>query len=266
MATGTASVVRERGPNRAPRLFVLPFVVAWVFLAVMALGAEAPIPPSPSHFLTDAVGMLSPSVRDALDVRLENYERQSGHQVVVWIGRTSGDTPIDDFAVRTFKAWRIGRKGLDDGVLMIVLSQDRKIAIQVGYGLEGRVPDVTAGRIIDDVMGPRLKAGDANGALTAGVDALLTAIEGKAVPDSGRGQPAPDAGAPHHMSLGELLLFGVLGIMFLVLLVTHPSLAMYLLFSIMNGGGGYGGGGGGGGGGFSGGGGRSGGGGASGSW
>jgi uncharacterized protein len=240
--------------------------VAWLLLCPGAR-AETPLPPPPTDFVTDTVGLISPAARDALDARLADYERNSGHQVVVWIGSTIGAAPLEDFAARTFRAWGIGRKGHDDGILMVVLARDRKIAIEVGYGLEDRVPDVTAGRIIDDVMVPRLRAGDADAAVTEGVDGVLSAVEGHAVEPGATTAPAPVHGRPPSPFRG--LLFGALGLFFLFLLFTHPSLATYFLFSIWNGGGGFGGGsfgGFGGGGGFRGGGGRSGGGGARGSW
>jgi uncharacterized protein len=230
------------------------------------------IPKAPGQWVTDTAGMLSEATRTQLNARLQAYEGNSGHQVVVWIGRTLNGAPLDDFAVKTFEAWRIGRKGHDDGVLMLVLSQDRAIDIEVGYGLEDRVTDAISHRIIDEVMAPRLRAGDPNGALSAGVDAILTAIEGRPVP-AASSQPTPTGTEPiAHLSPAATLLLGILGVLLLVLLVTHPSLAMYLLFTVFNGGsgfrggGGFGSGGSSGGGGFSGGGGRSGGGGARGGW
>jgi uncharacterized protein len=232
-------------------------------LVTRARAAEAPIPSAPSRWVTDSFGFIDAATAKKLDLQLEAYERQTGHQVVVWIGASTGDTPLDDFAVRTFEKWKLGGRGLDDGLLVLVLARDRKIAIEVGYGLEDRVPDATASRIINDVMVPRLRANDANGALVAGVDAVLSAIEGKPFrPDPGASRPeAKPAPGP---STGQLVLYGLLALVFLIVLVTNPHLALNLLLII--GSRGLGGGGGGFGGGFSGGGGRSGGGGARGSW
>jgi uncharacterized protein len=244
-----------------------PALAAWLavlVLAVSGLAADVTTPPSPTRWVTDTASLLAPSMRDGLDAQLEQYQRQTGHQIVVWIGQSIGAEPLDDFAVRTFKAWQLGRKGQDDGLLLIVLAKDRRMAIEVGYGLEGRVPDALARRVIDEVMAPRLRAGDADGALQAGVDAILSAVEGHPV-SPGEPATAPPPDRTERPSMLELVVFGLLGLAFLVLLVTHPSLAMYFLFSMFNGGGGFGGGrsdrGG-----FSGGGGRSGGGGARGSW
>jgi uncharacterized protein len=240
-----------------------------VLLTSLGLRAEVSgteLPPPPKRWVNDDAGLLSPSTRSALDSRLEAYERETGHQVVVWAGKTIGSAPLDEFATRLFEAWKIGRQGKDDGILVIVLKDDRKIAIEVGYGLEDRVPDALASRIIREQMAPRLQAGDPDGALTAGVDTLLSAIEGKPFDSTAppSAEPAPRKGP----GLGQIVFFVIIGVIFLVLLITHPQLALALLFTIGRGGGGFGGAGGGGfgGGGFSGGGGRSGGGGARGSW
>jgi uncharacterized protein len=244
-----------------------PFVALVLALGLCAqtlLAADVAIPPPPSSWVTDDAAMLSSGARRALDEKLRAYEKQSGHQVVVYVGTTTGATPLEEFATKTFERWRLGKKGKDDGLLVVVLARDRKMAIEVGYGLEDRVPDAVASRIIREVMAPRLQAGDPDGALVQGVDAVLAAIEKKpfkAVP----GTSPEGAERPFWPSLPQIVLFGLLGLGFLVLLVTNPSLAIAFLYVLGRGGGG-GGFGGGGGGGFGGGGGRSGGGGARGSW
>ena len=231
--------------------------------------APAQTPPAPTHRVEDHAGLMSSPARAALDARLAGYEHATGHQVIVWIGKTLQGAPLADWAVRTFAAWQLGRRGIDDGIAVFVLADDRAIDIEVGYGLEDRVTDAAASRIIREVMAPRLRAGDPDGAVTAGADAVLTAIEGR--PWAG-GSPAA---APHdeHLSPLSLVLGGLLGLGLLILLITHPRLALWLLWSVIAsgrrggfGGGGFGGGGLGGGGGFSGGGGHSGGGGGRGGW
>jgi uncharacterized protein len=223
-----------------------------------APAAPAPVPPAPAHWVEDHAGLISPATRAALDARLAGYERATGHQVVVWIGRTLGGAPLDDWAVRSFAAWKLGRKGIDDGVAMFLLADDRKIDIEVGYGLEDRIPDAVASRIIREVMAPRLAAGDRDGAVTGGADAVLAAIEGR----PWTGAPAASQGEPP--STVSLVFGGLAALAVLILLVTHPRLALALLWAIFAGGRRGGGGGGGGFGG--GGGGRSGGGGARGGW
>jgi len=236
------------------------------FLLVSAAylnAAETPIPPPPTRWVTDTANFMSHGAASSLDSQLEGYERSTGHQLIVYIGQTTGDDPIDNWAVRVFEKWKVGRKGIDDGLVLFIMAADRKLRFEVGYGLEGQVPDALASRVINEVIVPRIQAGDRDGAVTAGMDAVMMVIGGGSLPAqrARRERPAP--------SLAQLIFYAILGLIALVVLATHPSLAMWLLFSILSGGGGgrdRGGWGGGGGGGFGGGGGRSGGGGASGSW
>jgi len=214
---------------------------------------------------------MSPQAVAALDSQLEGYERSTGRQLIVWIGTTTGDAPIEDWAVRAFQSWRVGRKGLDDGVALFIMSADRRLRIEVGYGMEAQLPDITASRIINDVIVPRIQAGDIDGAVTAGADALMRVMGGEPLPPQ---RVAPNRPA---LTIGQMIFYGIVGLILLFFFITNPTLAMYVLASILSsgnrgrrgghwGGGGGWGGGGFGGGGFGGGGGRSGGGGASGSW
>src|SRR5215217_4206685 len=120
-------------------------------------------PPSPTRFVTDGAALLSAPAQDELEQRLARYEHDTGHQVLLWIGQTTGGETLESWAVRAFAAWRVGRKGLDDGVVVFILAADRKVRIEVGYGLEDRVPDAVAARIIGDGMIPLLRAGDRDG-------------------------------------------------------------------------------------------------------
>ena len=245
------------------RLLVLIGLIASLW-GGLRLGAQPAPPPSPTQWVTDGAGLLSPAAREGLDRRLKAYQAGTGHQVLVWIGRTTGGDPLEDWTVRAFAAWKVGRQGLDDGLVLFVFTEDRKVHIEVGYGLEGQVPDLVASRIIRETILPRLAAGDADGALNAGVDRILKVVGGDASAGQSRDQ-GRRGGQP--IGLGQWIVLGILGLGFLALAITHPGLAVWLLFNILSGG--RGGGGGwssGGGGGWSGGGGRSGGGGASGSW
>lgn len=210
---------------------------------------------------------MSPAAAQALDERLEAYESETKHQLIVYIGKTTGDAPIEDWAVRAFEKWKVGRKGIDDGLVLFIMADDRKLRIEVGYGLEGQVPDVTAFRIINEVIVPKIRGGDPSGAVVSGMDAVIRVIGGEALPAE---RPANQR---RQSSPGINFLVTVIIIVVFIFFITHPSLAVYLLLNMLSGsrggGGGWSSGGGGwssGGGGFSGGGGRSGGGGASGSW
>ena len=239
--------------------------------AGLAWGQDVVVPPKPTRWVTDKAGLLSPATRERLDRELQAYERQSHHQVIVYIDRTTGGAPIEDFAVRAFAAWGIGRKGVDDGLVLFIFTEDRHLRIEVGYGLEGEVPDAIASRIIREVITPRLQAGDADGAVTSGVGAIIATLGGDptqvgASADVLQSTSSPGRRARPAPTLGQKVLGLILVVGFLILLITNPRLAMWLMISFLSSGRGGGGGGGFGGGGFSGGGGRSGGGGASGSW
>ncbi len=240
---------------------LFPILFAW---AASLYGAETPIPPSPTEWVTDTANFLSPQALQSLNARLAAYQQATGHQIIVYIAPTTGDAPIEDWAVRAFAKWKVGRKGLDDGLAIFIMPQDRKMRIEVGYGLEAVVPDAIASRIINEVMAPQLQAGHPDDAVKAAVDSLTGVIGGQAdaLP------PAQTAPKAKPLSMLQLIVYGILGILILGFLITHPTLAFFFLSTILSGGGRGGGGfgGGGGGGGFSGGGGRSGGGGASGSW
>lgn len=219
---------------------------------------ETPIPASPTQWVTDTANFLSPEAVRSLDARLAVYEQTTGHQLIVYIAPTTGDAPIEDWAVRAFAKWKVGRKGLDDGLALFIMTQDHKMRIEVGYGLEAVVPDAIASRVINEVIAPRIQAGHPDDAIAAAIDSLTGVIGGQA------NAPPPTRRPAHSKPLTPLqwIFYGIVGILILAFAITHPTLAFYLLVSIMSGGRG----GGAGGGGFGGGGGRSGGGGASGSW
>lgn len=221
--------------------------------------AQARIPPAPDRWVTDGAGFLSRQAAAALDARLQDFERRTGHQVIVWIGRTIGEgASLEDWAVRAFEAWKVGRRGLDDGLVLFILAEDRRVRVEVGYGLEDKVPDALAFRVIDEILAPGVRAGRPDEAVGAAVTALLGFISGEAAPPEGEGRAARPGS-----SLASKIFTVLIVLVLLFLFITNPSLALWLLFSILSGGRG---GGGRGGGGFSGGGGRSGGGGASGGW
>ncbi|HVV51223.1 MAG TPA: TPM domain-containing protein, partial [Polyangia bacterium] len=125
------------------------FLALGLLLACATARAETPIPPAPDRWVTDRAAFLSPATVTDLDARLGDYDRRTGHQVLVYVDRTTGGVPIEDWAVKAFERWRVGRKGIDDGLVLFIFSDDHRLRIEVGYGLEERVPDVVASRIIN---------------------------------------------------------------------------------------------------------------------
>ena len=154
-----------------------------------------PVPTLATH-LTDTVGLLPEARRAALENRLVQLEQQNGAQVAVLIVATTRPEDVAAYALRVVEAWRLGRKGVDDGLLFVVAKDDRRMRIEVGYGLEGAVPDAVAKQIIAEVVAPRFRAGDFPGGVEAGVDAIAARI-------AGAGLPAPPADRGAGPDIGE---------------------------------------------------------------
>lgn len=236
------------------RLAILLFV-ALLLAAGSALATAAP--PKPRGYVNDSAGLLSAQARQTLEQYLAGFERSDSTQIVVLtVSSLAGEDP-EGYAIRVAQAWGVGQKGKDNGALLLIAKEERAVRIEVGYGLEDRLTDLLAGRIIDQEIVPRFKAGDFDGGVMAGVKAMVEASRGAYKGDGkvrGKKERFPF----------EALLW---------LLFIGPGLLR--LFSggrrgrgggFYVGGGGFGGGFGGGGGGFGGGGGGFGGGGASGRW
>jgi uncharacterized protein len=185
--------------------------------AVLALGAAVgraePLVPVPALTarVTDLTGTLGPEQVAALDSKLSSFEQAKGSQVAVLLVPTTRPEEIEQYAIRVADAWKLGRKGVDDGALLLVARDDRKVRIEVGYGLEGVLPDATANRIIDEVIVPRFRSGDYYGGIDAGVDRMLQVIEGEPLPEPVRRGRADDAASGFGNLLPVLLVFALVG-------------------------------------------------------
>jgi uncharacterized protein len=136
--------------------------------------------------VTDLAGMLPPGSAQTLEERLAGFERETGHQIaVLTIPSLEGDA-IEDFGIRVADAWKIGQKGFDNGAILIIAQKERKLRIEVGYGLEGVLPDAIASRIIREVIVPRFRDGDFSGGIVAGVNAILQVTKGEPLPQAAR--------------------------------------------------------------------------------
>lgn len=176
----------------------------WRWLALLVLcsasllaGAQelAPIPPLTAR-VTDTTATLSAAQRDALEQRLAALEKDKGSQIAVLIVPTTQPEAIEQYGIRVAEAWKVGRKGVDDGVILLVAKQDRKLRIEVGYGLEGAIPDAIAKRIIAEIIAPHFKQGDFAGGINAGVDAIAARIAGEPLPAPARHGPASSGSSP----------------------------------------------------------------------
>jgi uncharacterized protein len=284
----------------AARAALLALSLCWAFAAF----ADVAVPPL-SGRVVDQTATLSSGDIASLTQSLQSLEARKGSQVAVLIVPTTAPETIEQYSLRVAEAWKIGRRKIDDGALLVVAKDDRKLRIEVGYGLEGALNDITAKRIIDEVITPRFRNGDFAGGISAGVERMIGVIDGEKLPApeqrsssgplSGIDPLNPFAlvavfviGAILRSALGRLIgsvatggVVGVLAWMFfgsLAISVIAAAVAFFFtmlgesIASLNGGHGNWSGGGGsfsgssGGGGGFSGGGGSFGGGGASGSW
>ena len=164
------------------RKFLL--AAALVLGAAAALAAdpdEIAVPKLTAHVI-DQTGTLTTAERDSLDAKLAAFERERGSQVVVLLVPSIGTEPIEDFSTRVTDEWKLGRKGVDDGVLLAIAKQQRKIRIHTGRGVQGTLTDALSKRIVAEVIAPRFRNGDFAGGIDAGVDAIVKAIEGEQLP------------------------------------------------------------------------------------
>jgi uncharacterized protein len=154
----------------------------FLLLFFTAVRAEVAIPEL-SHRVTDLTGTLSVQQAAALENSLAAFEAKKGSQIAVLIVPTTQPEDIAQFGIRVAEAWKIGRKNVDDGVILIVAKEDRKLRLEVGYGLEGVIPDAIARRVIAETITPLFKIGDFAGGIDAGVTQLMQLIEGETLPE-----------------------------------------------------------------------------------
>jgi uncharacterized protein len=281
-----------------------PLLLCLCALYAAACGAQQAVPVLTQR-VTDLTHTLDAATQSQLTQQLAALEQRKGAQIAVLMVPSIGNETIEQYATRVFDQWKLGRKNVDDGILFVIAKDDHKLRIEVGYGLEGAVPDISAGRIIREQVTPRFKQGDFAGGVKAGVDSLVKLVDGESLPPpahtgasgSGDAPPVhmlvplafivmllPSAFAALAAALFVYLMFHSIGIALIGAFVAFilsrfaraaraggrgGSARISRTGGVIGGlGGGFGGGfgGGGGGGGFGGGGGGSGGGGASGSW
>jgi uncharacterized protein len=138
--------------------------------------------PALSGRVIDQTGTLTPSQIGSLDQTLSNFEANKGSQIVVLMVQSTAPEAIEQYAIRVAEQWKIGRKKVDDGAILIIAKADRALRIEVGYGLEGVLTDATSKRIIDQIIVPRFKQQDFYGGITDGVNAVISVVDGEALP------------------------------------------------------------------------------------
>jgi uncharacterized protein len=166
--------------------------LAGLFVAA-AVAATAAVPPRPDRYATDRAGVVDAARLSALNERLAQFERETSNQVLVYVDRrVPADTTLEQFAADAFKAWGVGQKGKDNGAVFFVFVDDRKMRIEVGYGLEGALPDIRAASIVEDYAKPRFRSNDYAGGVDAVADQVMRASRGE--PYQGTGQTHAEGG------------------------------------------------------------------------
>jgi uncharacterized protein len=195
----------------APRLAgALAALAAGLFFCLAAF-AEVAVPPLGAR-VTDLTGTLSAAQAEALDSDLKAIEARSSAQFVILLVPTTQPETIEQYGIRVAEAWKIGRKGVDNGLLLLVAKGDRKVRVEVGYGLEGVIPDAIANRVIGETIAPRFRTGDFAGGLAAGVQRLAGYVENVA-PDARRAK-AQGSGAGGDLPIGLIVaLIAVAGVL-----------------------------------------------------
>ena len=152
----------------AARASLVALILCWTFaFGQLAAFAQVPVPPL-SGPVVDQTGTLSSDEIDSLAKKIRDFEARKGSQISVLIVPTTQPEEIEQYSIRVAEAWKIGRKKIDDGAILLVAKNDRKLRIEVGYGLEGALTDVTTRRIIDEIITPRFRNGDFAGGISAG--------------------------------------------------------------------------------------------------
>lgn len=199
-------------PVRAPWvsgfLLLLVAFAAWAQVAV----------PELSRRVTDLTGTLAAGQVAALEGRLAAFEAERGSQIAVLIVPTTDPEDIAQFGIRVAEQWKVGREKVDDGVILIVARDDRRLRLEVGYGLEGAIPDAVAKRVIAETITPYFRAGDYYGGIDAGVTQLMRLIEGEPLPP-----PAPSGGGGDDGPFVLLVVGGLVAGWLLSLMMSRPA-------------------------------------------
>ncbi|MGX4806798.1 TPM domain-containing protein [Bradyrhizobium guangdongense] len=163
------------------RVWFVAIVAAFLVNFTISAAADVAVPQLTGR-VVDRTGTLSSGDIATLSQKLSDFETRKGSQIAVLIVPTTDPETIEQFSIRVAEAWKIGRKKIDDGAILVVAKNDRHLRIEVGYGLEGALTDVTSRRIIDEVITPKFREGDFAGGISAGVDRMMRVVDGEPLP------------------------------------------------------------------------------------
>jgi uncharacterized protein len=192
----------------AARASILGLLLCWAFAA----SADVAVPPL-SGRVVDQTGTLSSGDMASLTQTLKDFETRKGSQIAVLIVPTTAPETIEQYSIRVAEAWKIGRKKVDDGAILVVAKDDRKLRIEVGYGLEGALTDVTSRRIIDEVITPKFRSGDFAGGISAGVARIMGVVDGEQLPAPV--QQRQDSGSALYQLINPFNPFVIIGVLVL---------------------------------------------------
>ncbi|WP_449369876.1 TPM domain-containing protein [Thiomonas sp.] len=202
--------MRQSGSSLARWLAVWLAALLWCAFGLTAQAALAPIPALTAP-VTDLTGTLTPEQTATLDQELRTFAAQKGSQIAILMVPSTAPEAIEQYSIRVVDAWKLGRKAQDDGVLLLVAKDDRAMRIEVGYGLEGAIPDAIARRIIAEIITPKFKQGDYFAGLQAGVQQLMKRIDGEQLPPPQAARPGADRASAQEVGFMVLIGAVVLG-------------------------------------------------------
>ena len=175
-----------------PRVWAGALMLVFALCGSVLAQTQVAVPPLTGH-VTDLTGTLVPEQKASLEQTLTAFEARKGSQLAVLIVPSTAPEQIEQYALRVAEQWKLGRKKVDDGAILVVAKNDRTLRIEVGYGLEGALTDATSKRIIEETILPRFKQQDFNGGIAAGVAQIISVVDGEPLPAPGK-RPAGDIG------------------------------------------------------------------------
>lgn len=184
--------------------------ISFIFLSNLAIAQDYVAIPELKQHVTDLTQTISSNDLKYLEDKLTRYEQEKGSQIAVLILPSTKPEEIEQYSIRVAEVWKIGRGQVDDGVLMIVAKDDRKLRIEVGYGLEGAIPDIYAKRIIENIITPEFRHGQFAAGINGGLDAIINLINGEDLPAVTQANHRPQ-GSGKNLSIG-LIVFGLIGL------------------------------------------------------
>lgn len=191
------------------RFYRLLFALALVFLAALPVSALE-VPPLKGR-INDYAGILAPAMARQLEDVLKNFETAESTQIIVLTIPSLEGTSLEDFSLRVVEAWKPGQSKLDNGALLLIAKNDRKIRIEVGYGLEGELTDLVSGRIIRDIITPRFKEGNFDQGVIDGIFTIIATVKGEFTATSSTNRRQNNNGDPGGMFIFLLIIFSMLG-------------------------------------------------------